>query len=137
MSRVRGYCFTVHVPGIGWAGLDAGQSYCRDIFASAQYGVCQVEECPTTKKIHVQGFVYYKNGKSLATMKKLHSTAHFEAMRGTPKQASDYCKKEDSRKSEGFYEFGELPSQGLLFSHETLSDEESSEGWSYRMELGF
>ena len=53
---------------------------------------------------HLQGYIYYKNAVRLSTMKEVHPTAHWEPQRGTPQQASDYCKKEGD-----FYECGNIP----------------------------
>lgn len=54
---------------------------------------------------HLQGYFIYKQRKTLAWIKsKLGSRVHLEVSRGTPSQASDYCKKEGD-----YEEFGELP----------------------------
>lgn len=56
---------------------------------------------------HWQGYVCLKSKQRLTQLKKLLPTAHFEVMRGTPLQASEYCKK-DGR----YEEFGILPKTG-------------------------
>ena len=56
---------------------------------------------------HLQGFIYYENPRSFKSMKKLLLRAHIEPAKGTPLQASDYCKKDGN-----FYEYGKLPNQG-------------------------
>lgn len=54
---------------------------------------------------HLQGFLYFaKHKKSLTQMRELLPRAHFETMRGTPLQASDYCKKDGN-----FIEWGDCP----------------------------
>lgn len=62
---------------------------------------------------HLQGFVYFPNRKRFSTVKRLLSDrAHLEPMRGTPQQASDYCRKEESRDSLvdfGVHEVGDIP----------------------------
>lgn len=57
---------------------------------------------------HLQGFVYFKNPRSLPGIKKvgLFKRAHLENAKGTNKQASDYCKKDGN-----FIEKGTLPNQ--------------------------
>ena len=54
---------------------------------------------------HLQGFLHFANPRIMP--KKLIPRAHWEPLRGTPKQASDYCKKDGD-----FYEHGTLPNQG-------------------------
>lgn len=56
---------------------------------------------------HVQGFICFKNPRSFKAVHKQLFKSHIETMRGTHKQASDYCKKGDE-----FWEFGELPAPG-------------------------
>lgn len=57
---------------------------------------------------HVQGFYCSKNRISFATAKtRINDRAHLEPMRGTHKQASDYCKKDGA-----FEEYGVLPTPG-------------------------
>lgn len=59
-----------------------------------------VQETP-----HLQGFISFGKRKSLAQVRRLVSSrAHFEVARGSPKQAADYCKKDDD-----FEEFGVIP----------------------------
>lgn len=66
----------------------------------ATYFVAQREVCPNTKREHWQGYVEY------STKKRRHQVqqdigdekAHVELRKGSAKQASDYCKKSDSRK---------------------------------------
>lgn len=54
---------------------------------------------------HIQGLVCWKDAKDFNYMKKNFSaTAHYETMRGTFKQAADYCKKDGV-----FFEKGTLP----------------------------
>lgn len=53
---------------------------------------------------HLQGFSQFKNGKTLAAVKKLLPRAHWETRRGTIDQAVDYCKKDGDAE-----EYGEKP----------------------------
>jgi len=65
---------------------------------SFRYCCYQREVCPTTNREHIQGYVMFAKRVSLAFLKKLDGTAHFEPRRGTHEQAKDYCSKEDTRK---------------------------------------
>lgn len=56
---------------------------------------------------HLQGFTQLSKQTSFSVVKRHLPGAHIEKRRGTPKQASDYCKKDGD-----FTEIGELPKQG-------------------------
>lgn len=63
---------------------------------------------------HLQGYVAFVNRKMMSTVKNwLGVNAHLEVTRGTPKQASFYCKDESFDPTAGFpmYEFGTLPTE--------------------------
>lgn len=54
---------------------------------------------------HLQGYISMDQRRSLAYMRRLVSgRAHWEVAKGTPQEASDYCKKEQD-----FEEFGSKP----------------------------
>ncbi|ARV76501.1 putative rep protein [Garrulus glandarius associated circular virus 1] len=75
---------------------------------SCRYMVFGYEVAPGTGTPHLQGYVSWENPRSLDAFKlEISQRLHLEKTRGTPKQASDYC-KEDGK----FEEFGELPRQG-------------------------
>lgn len=76
------------------------------------YAVFQEEKCPDTARLHLQGFICFNGQWSLSKIKQYFGTGiHVERTRGSHKQASDYCKKSDTRES-GPYEYGVLPKQG-------------------------
>jgi hypothetical protein len=57
---------------------------------------------------HLQGYLETKTKTSLSSMKKFLKRAHWEKAKGSPKQASDYCKKDGD-----YEEGGDLsPGQG-------------------------
>ena len=95
MSRSRGYCYTLN--------NYSEEEVQRLRNLEAVYHVFG-EEVGESGTPHLQGFLYFKNAKTLSAVKKLVPRAHLESMRGTPEQASDYCKK-DGR----YTEFGKLP----------------------------
>lgn len=71
------------------------------------YLVYQQEKCPDTDKLHFQGYVQLSKKMRLAQIKKIFPdpATHFERARGTAREASEYCKKEESR-VEGPWEHG-------------------------------
>lgn len=78
----------------------------------ASYLVFQLEQCPETGNFHYQGFIQFHARKRFSTVRKLLGRAtHIEKMRGTAEEASNYCKKPESR-MDGPYEYGTLMHQG-------------------------
>ena len=71
---------------------------------------------------HLQGYVEWKDNKTMTACKRqLSRRAHVEVAKGSPQQASDYCKKEGA-----FYEKGERCNQGkrteLVRATETIRE---------------
>nr|ALJ03321.1 alpha rep protein [Tomato leaf curl alphasatellite] len=89
MKHSRNWCFTIF-------------SYALPLFTTlpewANYLIYQEEECPTTKKRHIQGYVNLKRNQRFAFLKKkLPDGAHIEACRGSSSSNRDYCRKDDTR----------------------------------------
>lgn len=92
-----------------------------------KYLVYGAEVCPTTGKKHLQGYVYWKNERSVRAVCKQWKCWVRKA-KGTPKEAAAYCKKDGN-----VTEFGEMPEQGkrwdllsvkqMLIDGETTADE--------------
>lgn len=103
-GRARGWVFTLN------NYTDADQQRLRDAIDgnTISYLVFgrEVGEHGTP---HLQGFIYLRTARAFNTVRALLGSEriHLERMRGTPKQASDYCKKDGD-----YEEFGELPAQG-------------------------
>lgn len=96
-ARSRNWCFTLN-------NFNVHDE--NDVFAitwDCRYIVCG-KEVGENGTPHLQGYVCFKNDKSFNQMKDYLPTAHWESSKGSPKQASEYCKKEGD-----FYESGELP----------------------------
>lgn len=94
----RSYCFTV------W---DADWSTDRVDETKVRYLVCQLERCPTTQKLHFQGYCELFKPARLTGLKKAlgaNSWRGFSRL-GTREQARDYCMKEDTR-VDGPWEIG-------------------------------
>jgi len=100
-ARAKNWCLT-------WNNYD--ELTMIDAFQNwpCDYIVFGKEIAPNTGTHHIQGYCVFTERKRLSQLKSLCPTAHWEEMKGTPKQASDYCKKVND-----FMERGTLPlSQG-------------------------
>lgn len=94
-ARARGFCFTLNNYTEEDVALVQTWSVAYLIFGK------EVGESGTP---HLQGYVYFANAKTLASLKKLHGRAHWEIARGSPEQASVYCQKDGD-----FVEMGTKP----------------------------
>ncbi len=95
-KRSRGWVYTLH--NYGMDQLDDLSTI------DCVYHVYGKEECPTTSRRHIQGFIYFKNAITRKTMSRRIPHSYVAKMRGTPLQASDYCKKDNN-----FLIYGTLP----------------------------
>lgn len=68
-----------------------------------KYLVFQQEKCPTTGRLHWQGYLEFKTPHAMP--KRLYTGAHWEARRGSQDQARNYCMEEDTR-VKGPWEWG-------------------------------
>lgn len=75
--------------------------------------IYQEEECPTTKKRHLQGYIEFKDKLSMRSVKSLFEdhTLHLEVRQGSQAQAVAYCSKKDTRVKEPII-IGKLKNQG-------------------------
>ncbi len=80
----RHWCFTLNNPNPNEIKYDE---------AVVEYLVLG-KETSTSGTDHVQGYVVFRVRKRLSTVKTWLPRAHWEIMKGTPEQASDYCKKD-------------------------------------------
>lgn len=82
---------------------------------AATYIVYQAEICPDTGREHLQGYIHFKDAKTLLQCKRLlgHDDIHCEKREGSIAQAINYCTKADTRKP-GVepVEQGKRPAQG-------------------------
>jgi len=82
----RGFCFTIN-------------NYSLEEYAHVKTWDCRYlifgREMSKTGTPHLQGYIYFETQRTLSALKKkLNNRAHWEVARGTPEQASTYCKKE-------------------------------------------
>jgi len=99
MSKARSWCFTLNNYDDAAVEILA-QLECKYIVYGKEKG--------DSGTPHLQGYVVFPNPIGFNSVKgKLPSGCHIEKARGSPKQASDYCKKDGD-----FVERGDCPSQG-------------------------
>ena len=85
MSRTRNWVFTIN------NFSDVEQEACQKLECSYIVVGTEVGASGTP---HLQGYVEFANAKTMTAVKKLlGGRAHLEPRKGTPLQASDYCKK--------------------------------------------
>lgn len=134
MSKSRNWCFTRQLDSREHAFMEgaagAGVQPCTEELwflpkmEQIKSLVFQFERCPTTQRIHMQGFVQFINPKGMKLVKTtIGNEPHLEVMRGTVAEAVAYCRKEESRLF-GPYLLGEEPKceQGKRTDLETLRE---------------
>lgn len=95
-ASARGWCFTKNNPTSNEIEPHPKESYI----------VWQLEE-GEQKTPHLQGYIELSSQQRLSSLTKWLPGAHFSVRRGTPLQASDYCRKEP--RLAGPWSRGELP----------------------------
>lgn len=95
-SQSKSWCFTIN------NYTDKDITNCNDLICNyIVYGI----ETGENGTPHLQGYVYFDKKKTFKTIQDaFESKAHIERAKGSPKQASDYCKKDGD-----FVERGNLP----------------------------
>lgn len=98
-QRSRDWCFTLN--NYTEEEYDAIHTLDSTEYQYIVYG----KEVGESGTHHLQGYVYFVNAKSMSAVKKmLGNRCHLEKTKGTPQQASDYCKKDNL-----YVESGKLP----------------------------
>ena len=104
MSKSRSWCFTIN---------NYSEQFALHMFENIRNGkvegikyIIVGKEVGESGTPHLQGFVMFENPRGLKGIKreKYFDRAHLEIAKGTPKQASEYCKKDND-----FVEYGEVP----------------------------
>lgn len=88
-----------------------------------------VERCPTTSRVHLQGYLRFSRPVRLAGVRTVcgDPSIHLERRRGTEQQAVDYCHKDaDASAADGhigfYYEWGVRGAQGKRTDIDTIRD---------------
>lgn len=101
MDRYRNWVFT-------WYKHTDEESSILQYFqeiSELRYVILQKEECPSTQRLHWQGYMEFKQPKYMTTLKKLLPGIHLEMRKGTQVEAIKYASKEETRLS-GPYRHG-------------------------------
>lgn len=107
MSRLRNWCFTLHIDEQRANDTDALSSFIS-VGDNVRYAVWQLERCPQTQRPHIQGYIEFNSPLRISAVKRIvGDAAHLEQRRGTREQAREYCQKEDSRAA-GPWECGDF-----------------------------
>lgn len=88
----RSYCFTYFkLP-------ELIEKHCNKLatLKKFRYLIAQLEQCPTSNRIHIQGYIEFNGKQSIREIQKLCPGIHLEIRRGTRQQARDYCKKTET-----------------------------------------
>lgn len=112
MSSLKGryprWAFTLHVSD------EKEKLYIDDTLC--QFFCYQLERCPTSGRLHYQGYLECKSKSSLDRVKTRilkNPKAHVEIAKGTAQQNIDYCSKSETCVLDTFKMYGEpRPSQG-------------------------
>lgn len=122
MSLAKRWCFTLNNPtdeeafNLSVQGESIGSDGTESVASYLIFG----RETGDSGTPHLQGYLVLRSKKRLSFLKEVPglARAHFEVSRGTPKQASDYCKKDGD-----FQEYGTLPvGSGTAASFEQLRE---------------
>ncbi len=106
--RTRAFRITWFLGNLTWTIIHAIMDTVK-----CQYMIYQEEICPETHRRHVQGYVYFENGKSLERVRSIFQGADIRLADLKPKVNKAYCSKLESRMPGGrARERGTLPDQG-------------------------
>lgn len=103
-QEAKRWCFTINNP------TDDDKWWEKpEISGQLEYLVVQ-EERGEEGTVHYQGFVIFKSKKRLSWIKNnCNNRGHFEVTKGSNKEASDYCKKDETYTGGLRVEIGQMP----------------------------
>lgn len=96
MVRSRAFCFTLN------NYTEADEKRLSEL--SYKYLIYGREIAPETQTPHLQGYVYFKHGKTFEAARRLLIGCHIELAKGSSKQNKSYCSKGGN-----YIELGEQP----------------------------
>lgn len=116
----RHWCFTAYAGHLGLDDdfsseeiIDAMRSHWESVndLPGIRYAIAQIEKCPTSQRLHIQGYLEFKDSKRMGTIYKMFP-ANLEYRKGSRMDARDYCRKKkwkgkDKGQVQRLPEFGE------------------------------
>jgi hypothetical protein len=97
-KRTRGFCFTIYPDIQADLPWDPQTIDWNHFKPAVQFICCQLEETPSTGRLHWQGAIEFKNPTSFQNARKsfLPARPHLEIRKGTAVQSANYCRKSES-----------------------------------------
>lgn len=93
-NQLKAWCCTIY-PDC-FPSKEACYDCVNAIGADCTWAIFGCEECPDTKRLHLQSYcIFEQRIRFTALKKKYHETIHWEAAKGTAEQNYEYCSKED------------------------------------------
>lgn len=111
-GKFRDYVFT-------WNNYTSGNEEFL-AWIKCQYLVYGHEIAPTTGTPHLQGYIYFKNPRSVKSVRKQFDGCHIEPAKADAIDNKEYCTKVDA---ENFVERGEIPRQGARTDIERVREQ--------------
>lgn len=114
-SGAKRWCFTINNPGEDDTFWDFDIKLPRDkklvhFEELVEYFIVQEERGHQEETVHYQGFVHFKQRKTLEWLKKvINPRAHWEVARGSDEDNQKYCSKDDTYTGGLRVEYGEIP----------------------------
>lgn len=92
--KCRDWCFT----SFDVSNYEKWMNEEFNLGSKCKYCVYQKEICPDSGKVHIQGYIEFKNTISMSNLKKIldSNELHVEKRKGKDFEARDYCMKEES-----------------------------------------
>lgn len=113
-SRARSWCITLYAPPTDPDMAMDPRTVSPEALSTVGevvYGIFGLETCPTTNRLHLQGYVRFKNAIRFNSLRTMLRDAGFaprlEMANGSDADNQDYCSKDGD-----YVEFGVPPSQG-------------------------
>ncbi len=117
VKRSRNYLFTDF--------KNLTNEYWHELYSANKYTIRFLfgghEECPTTKKKHIQGWIQFEKPQRFTAVKKILKGANFRVCKGTEQHNMDYCAKSGDTFKYGEYQVQGMK-QGISSAYQMLKD---------------